>query len=136
MKCQALTSACAPLSSTVRCREMSRIIVVALSIGVLTACETSQGLLRAEYPNLYSDDGCPVTDALQTRLTSRYQPGSSISVARADFEARGGWCATTTTQDKTQCEMELGCSYSIQADFQAVDGTIASASFKTIQVLE
>jgi hypothetical protein len=115
---------------------MSRFVSVAFSIGVLSACASSHSRLRAEYPSMYSDDGCPVTDALQAALTSRYQPGSPISLVRADFEARGGWCATTLAHDKTQCEVELGCSYSIHAEFQLSDGAIGSASFKTVQVLE
>jgi hypothetical protein len=116
---------------------MFRPSYAALSILLcLSACASSQSRLRGEYPDVYSADGCPNTDALQAVLTRKYLPGTPIAVARTDLEAHGGRCATSTAQDITECEVELGCSYSIQVTFQVVQGSIASATLRTMQVLE
>jgi hypothetical protein len=116
---------------------MFRPSYAALSILLcLSACTSPQSRLRGDYPDAYSADGCPNTAALEALLAHKYLPGTPIAVARTDLEAHGGRCATSTAQDMTECEIELGCSYSIQATFQVVQGSIANTTLRTMQVME
>jgi hypothetical protein len=116
---------------------MFRPTYAALSILLcLSACASPRSRLRGDYPDVYSADGCPNADALEALLAHKYLPGTPIAVPRTDLEAHGGRCATSTARDVTECEIELGCSYSIQATFQVLQGIIASATLRAMQVLE
>jgi hypothetical protein len=101
----------------------------------LSACASAPNPMETQYPSLYSDDGCPIASELAKVLAVPLPTGSSASDAHTYFECRGGGCWETAAHDKMTCEIEVGCSYSIQASLELSGGAVTGAAFQAVQVL-
>lgn len=102
-----------------------------LLLAVLVGCSARPPSPRSALATYYSKDGCPQTDEIKAMLEDNIHDGQKYEDTRRFFASIGGRCAITLSSDRGFCDIDLGCTHELRADFVVAQGALENIRIVT-----